>query len=109
MPTEDELRQAKVHSSRADATGHRLERRFGHPALHADLFTPMLHAKMMPLLRDVYKGRIGSNKARLDEYGGRKMDAQVIEGGIKFAGIEQVSDRTPTYPGVAKFLLPARP
>ncbi|KAL4071291.1 hypothetical protein V8B97DRAFT_2044343 [Scleroderma yunnanense] len=88
-PTEDELRQAKVHSSRADATGHRLERRFGHPALHADLFTPMLHAKMMPLLRDVYKGKIGSDKTRLDEYGGRKMDAQVIEGGIKFAGIEQ--------------------
>lgn len=89
MPTEDELRLAKVHSSRADATGNRLERRFGHPALNADLFTPMLHAKMMPLLTDVYKGKIGSDKARLDEYGGRKMDAQVIEGGIRFAGIEQ--------------------
>ncbi|KAG6335495.1 hypothetical protein ID866_3602 [Astraeus odoratus] len=89
-PTEEELRRAQVHSSSADASGHRLERRFGHPALHADLFTPMLHAKMMPLLQEVYKGKIDADKARLDEYGGRKVDAQVIEGGIKFAGIEQV-------------------
>lgn len=89
IPTQDELREAKVHSSRADTRDHRLETRFGHPALRADLFTPMLHAKMMPLLRDVYKGKIGTDKAKLDEYGGRKMDTQVIEGGIKFAGIEQ--------------------
>lgn len=93
IPTQDELREAKVHSSRADTRDHRLETRFGHPALRADLFTPMLHAKMMPLLRDVYKGKIGTDKAKLDEYGGRKMDTQVIEGGIKFAGIEQVSNR----------------
>ena len=58
VPTEDELRQAKVHSQRADMSGNRLEKRFGHPALHAELFTPMLHAKMMPLLSEVYKGKI---------------------------------------------------
>lgn len=68
----------------------------------------MLHAKMMPLLADVYKGKIGLDKARLDEYGGRKMDAQIVEGGIKFAGIEQVGNRTPARFCVAKFLLPAR-
>lgn len=89
IPSESELRQAKIHSSRADDSRHRLEKRFGHPALHTELFTPMLHAKMMPLLADVYKGKIGSDKARLDEYGGQKMDAQVIEGGLRIAGIEQ--------------------
>lgn len=89
IPSESELRQAKIHSSRADDSGHRLEKRFGHPALHTELFTPMLHAKMMPLLGDVYKGKIGSDKTRLDEYGGQKMDAQVIEGGLRIAGIEQ--------------------
>ena len=89
IPSETELRQAKIHSSRADDSGNRLGKRFGHPALHAELFTPMLHAKMMPLLSDVYKGKIGSDKTRLDEYGGQKMDAQVVEGGLRIAGIEQ--------------------
>lgn len=90
IPTEDELRTAKVHSERADAKGNRLEKRFGHPSLHADLFTPMLHAKMMPLLSQVYSGKIGRQQTKLDEYGGQKMDAQVIEGGIKIAAIDQV-------------------
>jgi hypothetical protein len=89
IPSETELREAKVYSSRADASGNRLEKRFGHPALHAELFTPMLHARMMPLLADVYKGKIGSDKTKLDEYGGQKMDAHVVEGGLKIAGIEQ--------------------
>ncbi|KAF8839103.1 DUF221-domain-containing protein [Paxillus ammoniavirescens] len=89
MPSETELREAKVHSSRADASGNRLEKRFGHPALHAELFAPMVHAKMMPLLADVYKGKIGSDKAKLNEYGGQQMDAQIVEGGLRIAGIEQ--------------------
>ncbi|KAF9243161.1 hypothetical protein BU15DRAFT_86554 [Melanogaster broomeanus] len=89
IPSETELREAKVHSSRADASGNRLEKRFGHPALHAELFTPLLHARMMPLLADVYKGRIGNDKAKLGEYGGQKVDAQVVEGGLRIAGIEQ--------------------
>ncbi|KIK67510.1 hypothetical protein GYMLUDRAFT_37654 [Collybiopsis luxurians FD-317 M1] len=87
-PTDDELRAAKVHSERADHKGNRLERRFGHPSLHAELFTPMLHAKMMPLLSQVYSGKIGKDQAKLDEYGGQKMEAQVVEG-IKIAAIEQ--------------------
>ncbi|KAG1860839.1 hypothetical protein F4604DRAFT_1790278 [Suillus subluteus] len=89
MPSETELREAKVHSSRSDISGKGLEKRFGHPALHADLFTPMLHARMMPFLGDIYKGKIGSDKAKLDEYGGQKLDAQVIEGGLTIAAIEQ--------------------
>ncbi|KXN87495.1 hypothetical protein AN958_08800 [Leucoagaricus sp. SymC.cos] len=88
-PTEDELRQAKVHSERADNKGHRLEKRFGHPALHTDLFTLMLHADMMPLLSQVYTGKISNDKAKLGEYGGQKMDAQIVPGGIKIAAISQ--------------------
>ncbi|KAJ3570291.1 hypothetical protein NP233_g4499 [Leucocoprinus birnbaumii] len=89
LPTDEELRQAKIHSERADHKGNRLEKRFGHPALHADLFTPMLHAKMMPLLSQVYSGKISNNKTKLDEYGGQKMDAQIVPGGITIAAISQ--------------------
>jgi hypothetical protein len=89
-PTEDEVRMAHVHSERADARGNRLERRFGHPALNADLFTPMLHARMMPLLSQVYHGNLGKEEAKMNEYGGQKMEAQIIPGGIKIAGISQV-------------------
>ncbi|KAI6046451.1 hypothetical protein EDC04DRAFT_2888120 [Pisolithus marmoratus] len=89
IPSREELEHAQVHSSRADASGNRIERRFGHPALHMELFTPMLHAKMMPLLGEVYKGPIGIDKAKLGEYGGKKLNAQVIDCGIKFAAVEQ--------------------
>jgi len=89
IPTEDEIKMARVHSERADARGNRLGRRFGHPALHADLFTPMMHAKLMPLLSQVYQGNIGKDEAKLDEYGGQKLEAQVVPGGIKIAAISQ--------------------
>ena len=89
-PTEEEVRLATVYSERADAKSNRLEKRFGHPALHAELFTPMLHKNMMPLLAQVYSGKIGRDKAKLDEYGGQQMDAQVVPGGIKIAAIDQV-------------------
>jgi len=88
-PSDEELRNAKVHSERADNKGDRLGKRFGHPSLHAELFTPMLHAKMMPLLSQVYRGRIGKDEAKLEEYGGQKMEAQIVEGGVKIAAIEQ--------------------
>jgi len=44
---------------------------------------------MMPLLSQVYRGRIGSQETKLKEYGGQKMDAQVVEGGIRIAAISQ--------------------
>ena len=90
IPSDEELRLAKVHSERADVRGGRLEKRFGHPALHADLFTPMLHANQMELLPQVFSGKIGSTKTKLYEYGGTMMDASIVAGGIKIAGIEQV-------------------
>lgn len=51
----------------------------------------MLHTKMMALLPEVYKGRIAQDQARLGEYGGQKVEAQVISAGIKFAAVDQVS------------------
>lgn len=91
VPNEQDLKEAKIHSERADHKGHRLANRFGHPALHSKLFTPMLHAKMMPLLAEVYKGKVEHEKIResLNERGGKKLDVQVVEG-IKIAAIEQV-------------------
>ncbi|KAF9486012.1 DUF221-domain-containing protein [Pholiota conissans] len=90
-PTQQEIDLAKIYSERADAKSNRLEKRFGHPALHMELFTPMLHKNMMPLLSQVYQGKIGNDHAKLDEYGGQKMEAQVLPGGIKIAAIDQVS------------------
>lgn len=88
IPSKDELAQAKVHSQRSDSNRNRLEKRFGHPALNSDLFTPMVHANMAHLLPQVYNGKIESDKTRLGEYGGQKVEAQLVHG-IKIAAIDQ--------------------
>ncbi|PVF95251.1 DUF221-domain-containing protein [Serendipita vermifera] len=89
IPSDQEIAQATVYSGKADNKSNRLERRFGHPALHADLFTPMLHKKMMPLLSEVYHGRLASDQTKLDEYGGQKMQAQIAPGGVKIAAVDE--------------------
>ena len=73
-----------------DTQNHNLEKRFGHPAFTAELFTPMLHKNLMPLLSKVYHGKINNDHAKMDEYGGQKMEAQVVPGGLKIASIDQV-------------------
>lgn len=88
IPSKSEVEQAKVHSQRSDANGNRLEKRFGHPALNSDLFTPMVHANMAHLLPQVYSGKIENHNTRLGEYGGQKVEAQVVQG-IKIAAIDQ--------------------
>jgi len=88
IPSQDEIAQAKVHSQRSDNNRNRLEKRFGHPALNQDLFTPMVHANMVHLLPQVYSGKIESDKTRLGEYGGQKVDTQLVQG-IKIAAIDQ--------------------
>ncbi|CAK5282398.1 unnamed protein product [Mycena citricolor] len=88
IPSAEELETAKIHSERADARANKLEKRFGHPALHSDLFTPMLHSNMMGLLGQVYSGKIARDHAKLEEYGGQKMEAQLVAG-IKIAAIDQ--------------------
>lgn len=105
MPDESEIAASKIHSERADARGGRLEKRFGHPALHEDLFTPMVHAKMAPLLREVYHGRLGQQQAGLSEYGGQKVNAAVTPGGLKIAAIEQVGFKISTAPRLSSVLI----
>lgn len=90
IPSDQELSQATVYSERNDNNSNRLERRFGHPALQADLFTVSLHKKMMPLLPEVYNGRLKNDTVKLDEYGGQKMQAQIAPGGIKIAAVDEV-------------------
>ncbi|OSC96504.1 DUF221-domain-containing protein [Trametes coccinea BRFM310] len=89
MPTEQELREAHVHSRRGDAAGNRLEKRFGHPSLHCELFTPMVHANMTALLPQVYHGKIQNVQTKLEEMGGQATDAHVVAGGIKIAAVEE--------------------
>jgi len=89
MPTENDIATSKVHSERADNQGNRLASRFGHPSLHADLFTPMLHARMVHLLPEVYRGRLATQETKLEEYGGEKMDAQITPSGVKIASVDQ--------------------
>lgn len=90
IPSDQEIATATVYSGSSDNKNNRLEKRFGHPALHAELFTPMLHKKMMPLLAEVYHGRLGKDSATLGEYGGQKIAAQVAPGGLKIAGVDEV-------------------
>jgi hypothetical protein len=50
----------------------------------------MLHAKMMPLLKEVYKGKIiDEAEAKLKEFGGQRIGTQVVEG-ITIAAVDQV-------------------
>ncbi|GJE91360.1 hypothetical protein PsYK624_075090 [Phanerochaete sordida] len=85
IPTEEELRMAHAQAHRGENASSRLGKRFGHPALHQELFTPMVHASMTALLREVYKGKLSKDN-KLGEYAGSTVD---IAGGIKFSGIEQ--------------------
>ncbi|KAH9944775.1 DUF221-domain-containing protein [Amylocystis lapponica] len=89
IPSDEELRLAHVHSKRSDNVGNKLEKRFGHPALHAELFTPMVHAHMTHLLSEVFTGKIANVQTKLDDFGGSKIDARVVAGGVTIAGIEQ--------------------
>ncbi|KAI9441650.1 DUF221-domain-containing protein [Lactarius indigo] len=93
VPTEAELRNAQVHSQRGDIKGNRLEKRFGHPALHAELFTPMLHANMMPLLAQVYSGRLDREQAKMGEYGGQQLDCAHTASDLEYDPILYQRDR----------------
>ncbi len=85
IPKGEEAANNIVH--KGDASHHRLQRRFGHPALHEKLWTPMVHAKVQHLLPQVYRGRIeGHGTAIVD---GRKMQTEKLEGGLKIALVQE--------------------
>jgi hypothetical protein len=53
------------------------------PALHANLFIPMLHTKTTPLLAQVYHGRLGHNTTTMGECSGQKVEAQIALGSVR--------------------------
>lgn len=109
IPTGAEF--SKVHLHRADAQKNRLVKRFGHPSLHAELFTPMIHKDHQLLLAEVYRGRLGDDveeaknpaaygKSSRIDLGNASSDAihfqrppgggpQPYAGGLRFAAIAQ--------------------
>jgi hypothetical protein len=91
LPTEQELAEAAARAPRTHERSHALSSRFGHPALHAELWTPMVHADQIPLLSQVYAGKISAARTKVKEMGGQKVEAAVVaNAGITFAGIEKV-------------------
>ncbi|KAF7315162.1 DUF221-domain-containing protein [Mycena indigotica] len=81
LPNEEELRNAHVHSGRGDTVKHKLENRFGHPSLHEELFTPMVHADQMDMLRKIYGGKIEEDK-------NHTKDVEVLDG-LRIQAIQQ--------------------
>lgn len=62
----------------AGKPGKRTDRvltRFGHPALHKPLITPMVHAKARGVLGRVYQGRLASDGASVAAYSGIAMES----------------------------------
>lgn len=57
----------------------------------------MVHANMTHLLAEVFDGKIGSTKTALEDFGGNKVAAAVV-GGVRIAGIEEVSGICPLWP-----------
>jgi calcium permeable stress-gated cation channel len=57
VPTESELRDSEK-LLQPEESRNRLTDHFGHPALHEALRTPLLYPNMMPLLAEVYSGRL---------------------------------------------------
>lgn len=109
IPTGKEF--AQVHQHHADARKNRLMKRFGHPALHAELFTPMIHKDHQALLAEVYRGRKGdagedaknpgayvdlgevNYEGRMDSKTDHRLapsrGSQPYAGGLRFAAIAQ--------------------
>lgn len=102
IPTGAEFSEG--HKHHADARKNRLMKRFGHPALHAELFTPMIHKDHQRLLSEVYRGRIGESVEDQHhlyqaDYSGRSDDKNPFQppsggpgpvaGGLRFAAIAQ--------------------
>ncbi|KAK7057546.1 DUF221-domain-containing protein [Favolaschia claudopus] len=85
LPDEEELRTVQVHSTRSDTVKQKLLHRFGHPSLHAELFTPMVHADQMMRLRQVYNGKV---EETTDKTRAATANVEVL-GGLRIAAIQQ--------------------
>ncbi|KAJ1306005.1 hypothetical protein OPQ81_010720 [Rhizoctonia solani] len=87
VPEQDEIARSRIHKQ--DAKNGRLESRFGHPSLHTELFTPMVHSNMTHLLEQVYQGRMAKDQTRMEEYGGKEVSVSVLPSGLKFASVAE--------------------
>lgn len=101
IPIFNELSRSIVHSEDADISANKLEERYRHPALQADLFTPMVHSRLMTSLRRITRGkssnrRNGDLTRTMDVKSGAKAspdaepDDEVVEG-VKFTPVNEVS------------------
>ncbi|KAF8161274.1 hypothetical protein B0H34DRAFT_840346 [Crassisporium funariophilum] len=98
LPRYEELSRAIVHSEDPDTAGNKLETRYRHPMLNVEVYTPMVHAQDMPLLRRIYKRKNGQHedltrgigtdhrKGKIMEKNGK--DEDVMEG-IEFNPISE--------------------
>lgn len=57
VPRQQDLSRSTVHTENSDAGVNKLEQRYCHPALQAELLTPMVHSRAMSLLRRNLKGK----------------------------------------------------
>ena len=80
VPTESELRDAQIDVQAGYIERNRIENCVGHPALHVALHTPVLYDNMMPLLAQVYSGRLDSEQ---------QIEVCVLRGDIRISGIDQ--------------------
>jgi len=67
VPTESELHDARIRAQASYIKENHNENRVGHPALHEALHTPVLYENMMPLLAQVYSGRLDSEQTTMRE------------------------------------------
>ncbi|KAJ3514492.1 hypothetical protein NLJ89_g2352 [Agrocybe chaxingu] len=94
-PRHEDLTRAIIHSEDSDQGGNKLEQRYTHPCLQTELFCPMVHAKALPLLRQMYKGKFKHDQrilTRSVEQKFRKredVDSEEVLEGITFAPVDE--------------------
>jgi len=89
VPTESELQDARIRAQASYVEENHNENRVGHPALHEALHTPVLYENMMPLLAQVYSGRLDSEQTTMRERSEQQIEVCVLYGGIQIPGIDQ--------------------
>lgn len=98
IPRHAELTRSIIHSEDADTNEKKLEQRYENPVLHASLFSPMVRADMMPLLRRIYRRKHSSSSHALTRGISQRSNKQisdhqaeeVIEG-VEFIPVNEVS------------------
>ncbi|KDR75702.1 hypothetical protein GALMADRAFT_68331 [Galerina marginata CBS 339.88] len=97
IPKYEELSRSIVHSEELDIGENKLEQRYGHPALQVELLTPMIHSRVIPLLRRIYKGKTShAGRVRSRGIGNISDKAKTIEDdevmeGVVFTPVHEVS------------------